>query len=401
MAARRTRKRRPKGAGTENLLHYGSARTLGGVRAERVYTSDSEPINLARSHGFPSLFPGRLSGELSMSIDLFAGFTQSFADKAIDSQKYPLTRRFERPLGLEPDAQNHGEVLKPEADVEPDPNYRADWGDPREGGEILELTIESFLIALAARNDGRQALLEEPEHELIALFADPIGRQTFALPDGSVKPIMELTGPDLAMLSGQGDRAALFGLGSLWNGIKNAVRKVARAFVRNLKEFLAKYFKFEVLWGEITVRSRPDVVVGNPLRLRKLDIAARVKIKACVKIGRWLCAEIASPSPSLLVGALVFTPEVKGPLVVGSARVENFDFVLDITIFGYRIPVRIGLTKVVNGILASQPPHVLLDTSNLSYPLPMLNTKFVPSGIAFSSKEDYFETDIGGQFVPI
>ena len=102
-----------------------------------------------------------------------------------------------------------------------------------------------------------------------------------------------------------------------------------------------------------------------------------------------------------MVGALVFTPAVKGPLVVGSARVENFDFVLDITIFGYRIPVRIGLTKVVNGILASQPPHVLLDTSNLSYPLPMLNTKFVPSGIAFSSKEDYFETDIGGQFVPI
>lgn len=336
-----------------------------------------------------------------MSIDLFAGFTQSFADKAIGSQNYPLTRRFERPFGLEPDAQNDGEVVKPEADVEHDPNYRADWGDPREGGEILELTIESFLIALAAKNDGRQALLEEPERELIALFADPIGKQTFALPDGSEKPIMELTGPDLAVLSGNGDRTALVGLGGLWNSIKSAVRKVARAFVRNLKEFLSKYFSFQVLWGEITVRKKPDVVVANPLRLRNLDIAARVKIKACVKIGRWMCAEVTTPSPHVLVGALIFTPEVKGALVVGSARVENFDFIWDITIFGYRIPVRIGLTKVVNDILGAQPPHVLLDTSDLSYPLPMLNTRFVPSGIAFASKQDYFETDIGGQFVPI
>ena len=179
------------------------------------------------------------------------------------------------------------------------------------------------------------------------------------------------------------------------------MKNVARIFVRNLKQFMAKYFRFTVQWAELTVMKRPTATVTNPIELKKLDLRVQVMIEACVKLGRWRCAQLTTPKIAFSAGSLAFTPEVRGPLVIGSARVENFDFVASISIFGFSFKISIGLTKIVNKVLADRPPEVLLDISRMSYPLPMLNTKFVPSGIGISSGKDYLEADVSGHFLPI
>jgi hypothetical protein len=334
--------------------------------------------------------------------DLFAGFTTQFAEKALESQTYPLVLQFpSNLLELEEDLGDIT-VVSPNSDPEVDTSYRGDTpGEVDEGSILFDQVVDGFLAALPVANSDKKKLLEESDREVIKLFAAPLDKETIDLPSGEVKLIMDLTAADLADLQAAGDKFALLGLGRLWRKIKDAVKKVAKAFVKNFKKFLAKYFRFTVKSSAVRVQSKPTAVVKNPIELRKLDLYGRVTIEACIKIGRWRCATITSPWVHITVGSALFSLSVQGPLVLGTPRVKDVDFVITIRLFGFKFDIKIGLTTIVNRELSKRPPEVILDTSKFAYEVPMLKTKFIVSQISFSSGSAYLEADLEGKFVRI
>jgi len=178
----------------------------------------------------------------------------------------------------------------------------------------------------------------------------------------------------------RGDDVAPFG--GLFSRIKRAVKsawsRVRRAFSRLVK----KIFKWELIRVDATIRSKPRFKLGNPISARGVDLSASATGKACVKVFKWRCVKIVTPAMRFDIGRIDVNFDVQGRKVFGRLSVSDFDWVITIRIFGFRIKIKIGLTKIVNKELAKMKPYEIVDLSSFERELPFTAKRMTVAGVA-------------------
>ncbi|MCR9089211.1 MAG: hypothetical protein NXH97_21005 [Rhodobacteraceae bacterium] len=128
---------------------------------------------------------------------------------------------------------------------------------------------------------------------------------------------------------------------------------------------------FAVLWAQLRIVSRPDLDLGNPIRLSGLSTRSRAKAEACIKVfGRRLCARVTSPWIRVDGEELTLHFLTSGSKVSIKPRFKNLDFVITIRVFGKTFTIRIGFTTLVNRYFDRLPPAEVADLSVFEQPIP-------------------------------
>jgi len=128
---------------------------------------------------------------------------------------------------------------------------------------------------------------------------------------------------------------------------------------------------FAILWAQLRIVDRPNIDLGNPIRLSGLSTRSRAKAEACIKIfGKRVCARVTSPWIRVDGEVVVLHFETSGSKVSVRPRFRNLDFVITIRIFGKTFKIKIGLTTLVNRYFDGLPPFEVADLSVFEQAIP-------------------------------
>lgn len=184
------------------------------------------------------------------------------------------------------------------------------------------------------------------------------------------------------------------GLGGFIRRIWRRGKKLFRSILRWTKKQLEKIIKikFELAKLEIDMTRRPNFLLGNPLRIRSLDLRVRI-IRVDLKyriFGKWRRISFTLGNKVELKSSARFALSTESNKVFVLPRFDKVKF--RIKILG--IWFTIGLTKVVNVILANRGKLMVYDLSGLVTPMQIKGLEYSIADIQIPLSQQYISLDV-------
>lgn len=331
--------------------------------------------------------------------DMFAGMTSDFGNKLLGSVRYPFIMNLDSRAisGTQDDEVTHAYPWEP--DKSSDTLTKSDV-DVADYGENLGELFAKLTLAILA--EGRNGKRDDSGDEYMQFAGETLRGITAVLPDGTEKPLLELT-PDEAMQFYAKDPDTEKALRGLWDKIKKAFKEAWPTIWDAAKSWVKRHLKIETKDAQLKIRSQPEAVVGSPVELRNLDFDVRIKFRGCVKfLGKWYCSDwVQIPWIHLTAAAVYYDLTTSGVKVLGRPRVSNLDIVVTLKFFGKTYEIKIGITGIVNGDLKDSPPDEIFDASTLAVEIASFKKRFYPQTVHVFDGEDYFNIGIEGEFQPL
>ncbi|MES2904692.1 MAG: hypothetical protein V4696_10945 [Pseudomonadota bacterium] len=272
---------------------------------------------------------------------------------------------------------------------------------------LISKMFESISYPWRKRIDGDRMSVGEPEID-VTVEGPTSGEDLSANEPDYLKDWVEeyLDASEDARREGEGEKALDELLKPHAVGSTNADEVIEKLLSapdseQQVQRFLgALGLKFSVDWIEIELSRKPTAVLGNPMKLGNINIAARVKAKACIKIlGKEKCISITSPWVRFVIGGTQIAIQTNGLKVFALASVSDFDLVLKFKILKWSFSVRVGLTKYVNRYLAASRPEIA-DFGAISIVIPGLDRRYAPTSVTVPNHPSETSVLLEGDFKP-
>jgi hypothetical protein len=274
---------------------------------------------------------------------------QNVADEIVGAIPFPLEIRL--PGALTNQLSGQGFVNSTSIDDIPPPNVKVTRSKSSMKGEGSS-ELEDMFVDMCLRAE-----------------MDPGSVETLPPQDAApLKPLAALIPPNVTTIDGA--RIAL-----------------AQVTDKQFKDMVARFpISWETDWINLRIEVPPGVTLGAPIVASNLKVAVQISGRICVDfpiIGT-KCVSITSPEFHLTGRNLSLDLESAPPSLYGSARFDQIDLDICVTILGYDLCIHIPVTDLVNGILGKQP-FKIIDFGSLQGPIPYSSKKIGVVNISAAS----------------
>lgn len=143
--------------------------------------------------------------------------------------------------------------------------------------------------------------------------------------------------------------------------------------------------KFELIWLKFRIPERPNLTVSNPIVISDITTRTQMKVKACIRVGKWWCARPTTPWIHADGKQLFLELLSQGAIVSAMPRFKDLDLVIKIKIYRWTIKIPIGVTTIVNQEIRKRGPIQIMDLSAFEQSIPYSGKKALIESILFSS----------------
>jgi uncharacterized protein YifE (UPF0438 family) len=179
-------------------------------------------------------------------------------------------------------------------------------------------------------------------------------------------------------------------LKKLWKKGKKIFKKILNWTKRQLEKVIK--IKFELSKLDIDMTDKPDFILGNPLRIRSLNLEVRM-IRVDIKyrlFGKWRKISFSFGNKVELKTSAKFALSSENNKVYVLPKFDKLKF--RIKILG--VWFTIGLTKVVNLILSIKGKLLVYDLSGLISPMEVKGLEYIIKEVKIPKSQKFIRMDV-------